>query len=55
MSNQIKISRYESTIQSVINDTIINEVNNKIVKYATVTAVKLSNDLSTAKIYLDLR
>ena len=53
MSNQIKISRYESTIQSVINDTIINEVNNKVVKYATVTAVKLSNDLSTAKIYLD--
>lgn len=53
MSNQIKISRYESTIQSVINDTIINEINNKVVKYATVTAVKLSNDLSTAKIYLD--
>ena len=53
MSNQIKISRYESIIQSVINDTIINEVNNKIVKFATVTAVRLSSDLSMAKVYLD--
>lgn len=53
MSNNIKILRYESLIKDILNNLIKMEVQNKIAKFATITYVKLSSDLSNAKIYLD--
>lgn len=53
MANKIKLSRYEETIKQVINNALNYEVNNKIAKNATVTFVRLTNDLSFAKVYVD--
>ncbi len=53
MGNNIRISRYETTIMRVINEAITHEVNNKVVKFARVTYVQLTNDLSTATCYID--
>lgn len=53
MANEIKIKRYESIIQETINKTIAMEVRNNDAKQARVTYVKLSNDLSICKVYID--
>lgn len=54
MANDIKIARLESTIKETINTSLSVDVNDKIAKNARVTAVRLSNDLSVAKIYIDV-
>lgn len=53
MASKIKIERYESLIKDIINNALCHEVNDKIAHYASVTYVKLTNDLSYANIYLD--
>lgn len=53
MSNKIKLERYESLIKDIINHALSYEVNDKIARYANVTYVKLTNDLSYANVYLD--
>ncbi len=53
MGNNVRIARYEAIILRVINETITREVNNKIVKFARVTYVTLTNDLSLATCYID--
>lgn len=53
MTNEIKLARYEEIIKQVLNNVLNYEVTNKIAKNATVTYVKLTNDLSYAKIYID--
>ena len=53
MGNNIRISRYEATILRVINEALSHEVNNKIAKFARVTYVELTNDLSIANCYID--
>lgn len=53
MGENIKIARYESIILTVVNNAFKLEVKNKVLKFATATSVKLTNDLSLATIYLD--
>jgi ribosome-binding factor A len=51
--NNYKIQRYESIIQDKINKTIVFKVNNKYIKMARVSYVKLDKNLNNAKVYLD--
>lgn len=53
MPNNIKIKRYESIIQDVINKAIIVEINDAKLKSVRVTYVRLTNDLSQATINID--
>ncbi len=53
MTNKIKIQRYESLIKNIINNCLNYEIKDKIASHATVTYVKLSNDLSFANVYID--
>ena len=53
MANEVRVARLESLIKDVINNALANEINDKIAKLARVTAERLSNDLSVAKIFLD--
>ena len=53
MANPVKIARLEATIQTIINNALVNEVKNKYARFATVTHVSLTKDVSVAKIYLD--
>lgn len=53
MGENVKISRYESTILTIVNNAFKLEIENKTLKFATATTVKLTNDLSLATIYLD--
>lgn len=48
----IKKQRYESLIQDLISHAIYYEVYNPLIKLATIHYVKLSNDISMAKIYI---
>ncbi len=52
MPSEIQISRYESLIQTILNDTIRLELDNPIAKHAEITYVNLSNDLSLVKVYI---
>ncbi len=53
MANKIKIQRLESQILNIINRTIVLEVNDRIAKLGRITYVKLSNELSILKAYVD--
>lgn len=53
MANKVKISRYEEIIKQVVNNAISQEVNNKYARFASITNVTLTNDLSYAKLYID--
>ncbi len=55
MANQIKKAKLESQIQEIINNLIHFEVKDKIVKTGSVTLVRVTNDLSVAKVYVDSR
>ncbi|AJQ45245.1 ribosome-binding factor A [Ureaplasma diversum] len=55
MASEVKIGRLESLILQTLNETILKEVRDPIAKNARVTAVRLSNDLSVAKIFFDTR
>ncbi|WP_027119602.1 30S ribosome-binding factor RbfA [[Mycoplasma] testudinis] len=48
-----KKERLENQISSILNSTILVEIENPIVKLGSVTYVKLSPDFSVAKVYLD--
>lgn len=51
--NNIKLQRLESDILTIVNRTIVTEVNDKAAKFGRATYVKLSADLSLAKVYID--
>ncbi len=51
--NGIKLQRLESDILTIINRTIVHEVNDKHAKFGRVSYVKLSGDLSIAKAYIE--
>ncbi|WP_031489393.1 30S ribosome-binding factor RbfA [Ureaplasma canigenitalium] len=53
MASDVKIGRMESLIMDVINETLTFHVNDKIAKQARITTVRLSNDLSVAKVFFD--
>lgn len=53
MPNEIKLKRYESLILSALNKTICFEVENKLAKQGRITYVKLTNDLSICKAYVE--
>ena len=48
----IKKERYESLIKDLISNAISNDIYNPLIKLATVHYVKLSADISVAKIYI---
>ncbi len=48
----IKRERYESLIKTLVSNAIYSEVYNPLIRMATVHYVKLSNDISVAKIYI---
>lgn len=50
---QYKRQRIENQIAAIINNTILTVIENPLVKYGSVTYVKLSDDLGVAKVYLD--
>ena len=52
-SNNFKIERLESQILKIINETLSEEIYDETIKLATFTAVKLTNDNSQVKIYVD--
>lgn len=49
--SQIKIERINSNLQKEISYIISNEVKNPNIKFVTITAVDVTNDLSYAKVY----
>ena len=48
----IKINRIESMLVKEISYVLANEVKDNDIKFVTVTAVKFTNDLSFAKVYV---
>lgn len=48
----IKINRIESMLVKEISYVLANEVKDNDIKFVTVTAVKVTNDLSFAKVYV---
>lgn len=48
----IKKERYESLIKDLISNAISTEIYNPLIKMASVHYVKLSNDISLAKVYI---
>lgn len=55
MANQIKKAKLENQIQEIVNEVILFDVKDRAIKTASVTLVRLTNDLSVAKIYIDCR
>ncbi|MGL4768941.1 MAG: 30S ribosome-binding factor RbfA [Mycoplasmoidaceae bacterium] len=49
----IKTQKYESQITKELNQFIHQEIYNKTLKFAKITYVKLSNDYSSIKAYVD--
>ena len=47
----IKIERIASTLKREISYIISNEIKDKDIKFVTITACKVTNDLSFAKVY----
>ena len=47
----IKVNRIESMLVKEISYVLANEVKDNDIKFVTVTAVKVTNDLSFAKVY----
>jgi len=47
----VKIDRLNNTFMEEISKIIHNEVKDKAVKFVTITEVKITNDLSFAKVY----
>ncbi len=52
--NTIKLERINNNILRELSYILANDVADKNIKYVTVTAVKTSNDLSYAKVYITL-
>lgn len=52
--NTIKLERINNNILRELSYILANDVANKNIKYVTVTAVKTSNDLSYAKVYITI-
>ncbi len=48
----LKINRLESTLVKEISYILANEVKDKSINFVTVTATKINNDFSLAKIYI---
>mgnify|MGYP004650771523 FL=1 len=48
----IKINRIESMLVKEVSYVLANEVKDNDIKFVTVTAVKVTNDLSFAKVYV---
>ena len=48
----IKINRIESILLKEISQILANEVKDQDIKFVTVTAVDVTNDLSYAKVYV---
>ena len=48
----IKINRIESRLVKEVSYVLANEVKDNDIKFVTVTAVKVTNDLSFAKVYV---
>lgn len=48
----VKIKRYESSFKKVIADVIHNKLNKDELKLVSVSDVRITNDLSYAKVYL---
>ena len=48
----IKINRIESMLVKEISYVLANEVKDNDIKFVTLTAVKVTNDLSFAKVYV---
>ncbi len=48
-----KIQHLEAKIQHLVSEIIFNELTNQVFKKCSVTRVKLSNDNSVAKIYVN--
>lgn len=51
-SKVIKKERLESQIKEIINETIVRDVYDDLIKMATIVDVRLTNDKSIAKIYI---
>ena len=49
--NSLKIDRLNHTYQEVISQILMREVKDQEIKFVTITGVKVTNDLSFAKIY----
>lgn len=52
-SKLIKIQRHESRISNLLNEFIRKEVYNETLKFATIMYVRLSNDYSAIKVFID--
>lgn len=48
----IKIERIQSALEREIGSILMLEVQNKNLKFVTITGVKLASDLSLAKVYI---
>ncbi len=51
LMNQIKIERYNKEFVKVISEIIKEEVKDETIQFVTITDVKITNDLSFAKVY----
>lgn len=53
LMSKIKTLRLEATIHKLLSQAISTEINNSLIKTSVITAIKLSDDKSVAKIYID--
>lgn len=52
--NRVKVEKFENNVMRIVSDTLRLEANDKKLHEVTITDVKVSNDLSHAKIYYTL-
>ena len=49
--NSIKLERYNKEFVRVISEILMNEIKDEDIHFVTITDVKITNDLSYAKVY----
>ncbi len=49
--NSIKIERYNKEFVRVISEILMHEIKDEDIQFVTITDVKITNDLSYAKVY----
>lgn len=52
--NRVKVEKFENNVMRIVSDTLRLDANDKKLNEVTITDVKVSNDLSHAKIYYSI-
>ncbi len=51
---QVRVEKVQEMIKQEVSNIVLNEIKDPRVKFVTITAVQVTNDLQNAKIYVSL-